>query len=269
MFIDSHAHLQDKRLEAQLESVLVRAKESRVTYIVSNAISEADWPKLSELEHKHQAILACYGIHPWFVHERSPDWLPKLETILRNSRSGVGEIGLDFRKTKANKDEQVEVFRTQLGLAATYHRPAMIHCLSAFKELRESLQALYPLPCGFLLHGYGGSAELVPELLNLGAYFSFSGSVLKGDRNAAKKALQAVPLERLLVETDSPDMLPPLEFRHTLSSAQAPEFNEPCHLGRILYGIAAIRGEDVEEVASCIYENSMRFFSKLLPETTA
>jgi TatD DNase family protein len=252
--IDCHLHLQAPRFEPDRESVLTRALQSGVRRLVCNGTCEYDWPMVAKLAKDHAEIIPCFGLHPWYVGGRSADWLTSLETFLDNQPSGVGEIGLDRWIQDRDEAAQEDAFRVQLALAKEKRRPVMIHCLRAWDQLMAVLRSDGLLPAGMLIHAYGGSADLVGELVKMGAYFSFAGSVLEEKRTKAREALLAVPKDRLLLETDSPDLLPPAGYRLT------DERNEPANLGEILRGVATILNETPEALAQTVWTNSERFF---------
>src|SRR5688572_21737445 len=129
---DCHLHLQDPPLLDRLEEVLVRARRAGVAAFVTNGTTEADWPEVARIAGRFPEVVPCFGLHPWFVAERSPRWLEELERHLRLVPSGVGEIGLDRWKQGLDERAQEEVFRAQLDLARRLGRPAMIHCVKAW-----------------------------------------------------------------------------------------------------------------------------------------
>ncbi|KAF5195929.1 Tatd related dnase [Thalictrum thalictroides] len=164
-----------------------------------------------ESEKYSSCVIPCFGLHPWFIAERSPNWFNILKELLHSTPSStVGEIGLDKGSHGKEIDfkDQVQVFRQQLELAKELQRPVSIHCVSAFGDLLKIMQSIGHLPGGAILHSYLGSAEMVPPLAKLGAYFSISGHTMSMKLEKVKKMLKAVPSDRILLETDSPDALP-------------------------------------------------------------
>ena len=197
MWINAHTHepeLAQNRLE--LDSLFV-----------VNGTSEADWTRVSELAGSNLSILPAYGLHPWFIGQRSLNWQSSLKTFLENSQASLGEIGLDLAMKKPDRVAQEKVFRWQLSLAAERNIPATIHCVKAFGWLTEILRT-NPLPgCGFLLHAFSGSIEMARECLKFGAYFSYSAHFLDERQAARREVFCQLPMERLLVETDAPNQL--------------------------------------------------------------
>lgn len=253
--IDCHNHLQDEKLAADLPQVLERAKAAGVRYFLCNASCPADWPDVQRLASTHSDIIPFFGLHPWYVGQRSENWLDELEQLLLAIPSGIGEIGLDRWLENRDDAAQEEVFRQQLRLAQTLNRPATIHCVQAWGVLCDILKQEWIAPLPFCLHAYGGSAELITPLAEMGAFFSFAGSVLREKNERAKRALAAVPANRLLLETDAPDIMPPRAFQIVDSK----ERNEPANLAGIYKGVAQLRGTSQEELAAMIYDNAKVF----------
>jgi TatD DNase family protein len=253
--IDCHLHLQDPRFSPDLEAVFTRAKNMGVEKFVCNGTCETDWPAVAELAENHPQVIPCFGLHPWYVKDRSADWLGRLETFLDHMPGGVGEIGLDRWIEDRDDEAQEEVFRAQLDLARKKRRPVMIHCLRAWGRLMEILREEKPLTAGMLIHAYGGPAELVAELTAMGAYISFAGTVLEPKRSRTLAAMMVVPRDRLLLETDAPDLSPPKEF--CLNENR----NEPGNLRAILTGVSAILNENEMELAESLWQNGQRFLN--------
>lgn len=166
---------------------------------VVNGTGPDDWILIHEAPH------AAIGLHPWKVKKAAANWqslfLERLPLI-----QGVGEIGLDGL-CDVEMNLQVEAFRWQLLEAAKNNFPVSIHCLKASEPLLHVLKEAGAPKRGFHLHAYAGSAEQVATFVELGAYFSFHAGQLKGNAKKAPQAIQAVPAERLLIETDAPDSL--------------------------------------------------------------
>jgi TatD DNase family protein len=137
----------------------------------------------------------------------------------------------------------------------------MVHCLKAWGWLLEILRDVGPLPGGLLIHAYGGSGEVVQTLAQMGAYFSFGGAVLDPSRQRAREALRQVPLDRLLLETDAPALLPPAGFRpYVLRTAEGEQYNEPANLPAICEGIAALLGLPTDQLIDLTTENAFRLY---------
>ncbi len=274
---DAHNHAHDAWLEPWAERVDADLRAIGLAAAVVNGTCEADWPVVSAFCRRFPWARASYGLHPWDAGNRSADWLDTLRARLAaEPRAAVGEIGLDrwildgarpddprlAGLRRAPLEEQGEVFLKQLALAASEDRPATIHCLQAFGALEGVLRHVATPARGFLLHAYGGPAELVPVFAERGAYFSFNGAFL-AERHAAKReAFRRVPADRLLVETDAPAMPLPAE-RATHALPPAPDgsaVNHPANLAAAYAGLADLLGLPLPALAGQVEENFRRLF---------
>jgi TatD family hydrolase len=222
---------------------------------------------VADLAAQHADIAPSFGLHPWYVSERPADWLDRLRALLEaHPRAGVGEIGLDHAEKHLDPADQMRVFLDQLALARDLGRPASIHCRRAWGALQEALARTGPLPAGFVVHSYSGSRELIPALAGCGGYFSYSGSLTYPDNRRGAESAQAVPLDRLLIETDSPDILPYGASRP--SAAEGSEgghvegANEPANLVLVLQRLADLRATPAEDLAAAMWQNSLRLFRR-------
>lgn len=262
MLIDAHNHLQEEVLVPYVDGVIERARQAGVGEMWCNGTAEDDWQAVLDLAKADSEVVPFFGLHPWFVKERSPDWLAELERFLDAGPSGVGEIGLDRLVKKADEAAQEEVFRAQLDLARRHDLPVTIHCLKAWGWMLEVLRDMAPSLPLMLIHAYGGAAELVQPLTDLGAWFSFAGSVLDERHMRARAALQAVPLDRLLIETDAPALIPPEPYRpYTLMTDDGHIYNEPANLPAIAEGIAELLGMPAQRLAELTADNAARFLA--------
>jgi TatD DNase family protein len=211
---DAHCHLQDPRVLSVAPSLIRAATAAGVARFAVNGTSEKDWHLVKQMAEEYPSVVPCFGLHPWWVPERSPDWMDSLRRFFAETpEAAVGEIGLDKGSHGKTIDfgEQVEVFQQQLELAKELNKPVSVHCVRAFGDLLEILKRTGPFPAGVLLHSYLGSAEMVSSLEILGCYFSLSGFLTGMKSTKAKKMLKSMPLDRILLETDAPDALPKLD----------------------------------------------------------
>lgn len=224
---DAHLHLQDHRLAPFREQIIKDMKATGIKHCVVNGTSPDDWEQVSQLAKQHPDLIKpSFGLHPWKEIEKG--WEEKLLHYLdTHPNAGIGECGLDRWMKNYDIEKQKQVFLTQLNIATEKNLPLSIHCLKAWGVLLEILET-NPLPKrGFLLHSYNGSTELVPRLAKLGAYFSLSGYFLHPRKQQVRETFQQIPPDRLLLETDAPDMLPPDEaIKHSLPD----QLNHPANL---------------------------------------
>lgn len=231
--IDCHLHLQDLRLAESpdgLAGIVSTLRSVGVRRLVVNGTSPGDWAAVERLAQELPEAIPSFGLHPWRTDGAPADWLIRLETLLsRHPGAGVGEIGLDRWIRPRDFGRQKEAFLAQLDLAKRFRRPTTIHCLEAWGSLLESLEsAMLPRPA--LLHSYGGPREMVPRFLDLGCYFSISGYFFRPEKAHKLAVFDGVPQDRILLETDAPDMLPPPEMvRFPIAAAPSGEGKAPNH----------------------------------------
>lgn len=262
LIFDAHNHLHDARLAPHLPAVLEELRTLGLGAAVVNGTREADWNAVAALSRAHSRIVPSYGLHPWHAPERSPDWLATLRGFLAGAPgAGLGEIGLDRWIEGHDLPDQQTVFAAQLALASAENRPATIHCIRAWGALWEIIRS-DPLPVrGFLLHAYGGPEEMVEGFLERGAYFSFPAYFLHERKGAQREVFRRIPAERLLVETDAPDLLPPEENNpHPLRDAAGKALNHPANLSLAYTALAGLRGVELGTLAALVAENFDRLF---------
>lgn len=251
--IDAHNHLQQF---ADPDRILAEARQEGVTAMLVNGTCEQDWSEVEELAHRHPEVIPSFGLHPWQVPERSPNWQAGLrEFLLRNPQAALGECGLDRWKKPFNLTDQIECLQFQLNLAHELQRPVTIHCLQAWGPLLDLLSAQSSLP-PFLLHAYSGSQELVAPFSELGAYFSFNGYFLHKRKAKIRDTFYHIPSDRLLLESDAPSMLPPPSQQFfTLPNNQ----NHPGNLKMHFQALVPFLGEKEETLGIQLAKNFQNF----------
>jgi len=235
-----------------VDAMMARARKIGVARVLCCGTREGDWGALAALAARHPEVLPAYGVHPWFIETLSPEWVNALGQRLTESRAAVGEIGLDFAVDGLDRGKQEAVFLAQLRLAKALERPVSIHCRKAWGRLVDLLKQEGGLPHGGAIHAFSGSVEMVKVCERLGVFFSFSGSITRPGNLKAKKAAAAVAPDRLLIETDSPDMLP--------EDTPGP-LNEPAHVIHVVNTLATIRKTTPEKVAAMTWENAVGVFT--------
>ena len=253
---DAHIHLQDDRLRPLLDEAVKAARAAEVGHWVCCGSAENDWAEVRALAQKIPGVIPSFGLHPWYVRERSQAWLARLREFLHSVPSAVGEIGLDHAIEPRNDDEQESVFVEQIQLAREMNRPFSIHCRRAWGRLMPLLSQHAPYPAGFLIHSYSGGPDLVPEFAKLGAYFSFSGSITFSGNKKGHRSVRAVPADRLLIETDAPDIPPYIPDQ----PAARPELNVPANLIHVLNAMAELRGWTAEKTTESTWKNCRTLF---------
>lgn len=259
---DAHNHLQDERLDAWRAQLLQALPEAGVAEMVVNGSSEQDWGQVAELARSHAWVRPAFGLHPWYVKQRSQVWREVLEEwLLFFPGAVVGETGLDRWIAEPDVAAQMECFLWQLEWAARQGRALTVHCLRAFGLLDQVLREAVLPERGFLLHSYGGPAEMVAGFARMGAYFSVSPYFAHERKQAQLEVFKTVPLDRLLIETDAPDMWPPTAVNpNPMSSMDGSEVNSPMNLRFAYEMVAEVRGMPMEELVGVVGENYRRLF---------
>lgn len=252
---DAHCHLQDEGLADKLDGIFARAQEAGVSRVICCGVEEADWQRVLLLKEKYpDIIIPSFGLHPWYLKNRSNKWLTDLESFIHAVPSGVGEFGLDFALADYDIEEQKEVFLAHLDLANKYKRPVSLHCRKAWDVLLELLERNGPLVYGGIIHSFSGSPEIVARVEKFNLGISFSGSITRSGNKKGKKALVAVSSDHLVIETDSPDIVP----------VGVEGFNEPANLHLVIQAVAAELGKTEQEIAGITGKNAARIFGALL-----
>jgi TatD DNase family protein len=254
---DAHNHLHDDRLSSALEQIVAELPSLGWQGCVVNGTCEKDWPAVAALARRFSRVTPAFGLHPWFAKERSASWFDTLRRFLdENPRACVGEIGLDRWIRDYDIADQEKVFTAQLQLAADRNIAASIHCLKAWGHLEDVLKTNSRPARGFLIHSYCGSAEMISPLAKLSAYFSISGYFAHDRKSEQREVFKKVPIDRLLVETDAPDMLPPRE----LIAFPNGDVNDPRNLLNIYKFAAALFNMPVSDFAARIETNFKSLF---------
>jgi TatD DNase family protein len=257
VWTDAHNHLHDPRL-GDAEPVIAAMRAAGVERCVVNATREEDWSAVEALAIAHpEFVVPAFGIHPWHAHTATDGWRERLAGLLeKHPQASIGEVGLDTWISSPSMEIQRPVFIGQVRLACEMQRPLTIHCLKAWGALFEAF-AEAPPPPAFLMHSFGGSFETARRLVPLGACFSFSGYFLHAKKSAVLEVFRQLPHDRILLETDAPDMHPPDEFVTYPLSGKA---NHPANLPAIGEALALALGMSAEKLADLTRANTARCF---------
>lgn len=259
MLIDAHVHLQEPSLLDRLDDVMASCRAEGVKLMLCNGTKPADWADVAAIASKYEEVVPCFGVHPWFVQEAGELWESMLRDFLTRHESAVGECGIDRWIEPRDEALQERTFRRQLQLAAELNRPCTVHCLRAWGWLMDVLASEKRLPT-MLIHSFGGSAELIEPLSGMNSYFSFAGSIFERKREKLRDAAKAVPLDRLLVETDAPALIPPEgRRRYQVVSADGEVQNHPANLPLVYEGLSELRGIQLAELKGQVEANMKRF----------
>ena len=260
-FIDVHTHLHDSRIIENALDIVRRAQDAGVETIATCATMEENFGITAQLYEEFACVVPFFGIHPWFLDTLSPDWAKNLGQWLEKIPAGVGETGLDFMGKGTDRDLQVKVFKTHLNLACDLKRPINIHVRKAWDAIVNILKYHGPLAAGGVIHSYSGSADLIPVLEKFNLHISFSGSVTRPNAKKVGLALKAVSLDRIVFETDTPDIVP--QFILDAYPGKTP-LNEPANVPEIVRVAAERRNMDFQNLAGHGYENSLHLLDSVL-----
>ncbi len=251
-FFDTHAHIGLIHEDPIEQLIIVKeAKQEGVTGILSICNNLHDFFQIYDNLSTAGNVYHSVGVSPSEVTNPGRDWEQKIEEGVSLPRVvAIGEIGLDYYRKFGDKDSQIELFIRQLELASRLGYPVVIHNREAGTDVLEILQEKLP-PKGGILHCYSEDWQYAQRALELDLYISFAGNVTyRNARNLHETAVN-MPLDRMLVETESPFMVP---------SAHRGKRNKPAYLRDTVEFIAELREEPLEEVAAAVYENSLRVF---------
>ncbi|MCL2069803.1 MAG: TatD family hydrolase [Treponema sp.] len=251
-YFDTHAHI-GLICEDPIEQLIViqEARQASVHRLVSICNSLIDFAKIYENLKSATNVYHAVGVSPSEVQNPGRDWIATIEHSARLPRVlAIGEIGLDYYRKFGDKKSQIELFITQLDLAAKLNLPVIIHNRDAGKDVLDILKDRLP-PRGGLLHCYSENAEYAEKALDLNLYFSFAGNLTYRNAKNLHETIEMLPLDRMLIESESPFMVP-ADYRG--------KRNMPKYLpitGRFL---AEMLDMAEEELAAALWENSNRFF---------
>ncbi len=250
-FFDSHCHLDARAFDADRDAVLSRAWSAGVADLVLPATTMDSWPGISAVAQQHTQVYPAYGLHPMFMTQHQEIHLDALERWLYEPGEAVaiGECGLDFFIPEADAPRQRHFFHTQLDIAQRCKLPVIVHARRALDEVLMALRK-YPGLQG-VVHSFSGSRQQAWQLLDRGFYLGIGGPVTYPRAQRLRSIAASMPLEFLLLETDSPDQ-PDIDWRG--------QRNEPERLPRICTEIAQLRVISPEQLAHATQANARRLF---------
>lgn len=247
---DTHAHYADRAFDEDRFELLDKLPEMGVKYVMLASSSVEDTAENAAIAQKYGYIYAASGVHPESVDENPENYLDIVrETALSSQKiKAIGEIGLDYHYDGYSREKQLKLFEEQLILAKELDLPVIVHSRDACEDTLNMLKKHRPKG---VVHCFSGSAETAKEIIKLGMYIGFTGVLTFKNAKKALKALEEVPLDKLLLETDCPYMAP-VPFR-----------GKRCDSSMIAYTAAAaaeIKGIDTQEIIDITCENGKRFY---------
>ncbi len=247
---DSHSHLDAPEFDADREAVIARAEAAGVQYQLVPAVGFASWPATKAACALRPGLKAAYGLHPMFLEQHRPEHLDALpDWIERENPAAVGEFGLDFFVDGLDADSQRFYFVRQLEIAREFDLPVVLHARRAVDEVIATIRRMGALRG--VVHSWSGSEEQAAQLWRLGFSLGIGGPVTFERAQRLRRTVAAMPIEHLLLETDSPDQP---------DAARRGQRNEPAFLIDVLRAVAQLRGEDEAVIAEATTRNAEALF---------
>ena len=254
MYVDSHCHLNFPELAADLPAILDRMAANQVTHALVVSVNMPEWPSLMSLVEPQANLWASVGVHP--DYEDTPD--PTAQELTRLSAHpkvvAIGETGLDYYRLSEPLDWQRERFRRHIGVARDTGLPLIVHTRASAEDTVRMLREEKAAEVGGVMHCFTENWDVAQAALDQNFYISLSGIVTFKNAQVVHEVAAKVPLDRLLIETDSP-YLAPVPYRGKL--------NDPSKVIHVAEKIADLRGIPVAEVARASTENFFRLFNKI------
>ena len=251
MFIDSHCHLDFPELAQNLPDLMANMAANQVTHALCVAVDLPDFPRVRALAEQHENIFASVGVHPDYQDTPEPT-VAQLVALADHPRIvAIGETGLDYFRLKGDLEWQRERFRTHIRAARESAKPLIIHTREAAEDTLKIMREEGANEVGGVMHCFTENWEVADRAMELGFYISFSGIVTFKKALTIKEVALKTPLERMLIETDSP-YLAPVPFRG--------KQNEPALVKHVAEEIARIRGDSVENIGQSTSRNFFKLF---------
>ena len=252
MLFDTHAHLDDDRFDKDRDETIIQCQRDGVELILNAGSNIETSVKAIALSKKYEFIYAAVGVHPHDAAEMDEETAGVLAALAGNRKvRAIGEIGLDYHYDLSPRDVQKQRVVEQIDLARQLKLPIIVHDREAHGDVMDIFKKTRIKEVGGVLHSFSGSAEMALECIKLGLYISISGPVTFENARKTVEAVKQVPLDMLLIETDSP-YLTPVPYRG--------KRNYPGYVRLVAEKIAEIKGISFEEVARQTLENGKRLF---------
>lgn len=251
MLVDSHCHLDFSGLAERLPDVLAAMREREVGAALCIGVNLEDFPKVLEIAMQADNLYATVGVHPEYSDVEEPDEARLLALAAHPKVLGIGETGLDYYWHKDKPEWQRQRFRTHIRAARRCGKPLVVHTRDSAADTLQLMREEGADTVGGVMHCFTENWEIASQALDLGFHLSFSGIVTFKNASIVKEVAQKCPLDRLLVETDSP-YLAPAPYRG--------KPNEPAYVHFVAEEIARLRDLPLQAVAEATTENFRRLF---------
>jgi TatD DNase family protein len=250
-FVDSHCHINFPELAGDLEGVLARMADAGVSHALCVSVSLETFPEVLAIAERHPNVLASVGVHPDHTEGAEPDAATLVKLASNPRVVAIGETGLDYYRLKGDLEWQRRRFRVHLQAARSACKPLIIHTREAGEDTIRLMQEESAREVGGVMHCFTESWTVAEAALNQGFYISFSGILTFRNASALREVAAKVPLDRTLIETDSP-YLAPVPHRGKL--------NQPAYVRHVAETLAAVKQVPLDNVAQATSENFQRLF---------
>ena len=257
MIFDTHAHYDDKQFDEDRDQILSSMQEQGVGTIVDASATVDSWERVLELTRRYSFVYGMIGVHPDEVGDLNEENFARMEQLLHEEKVvAVGEIGLDYYWDKEPEVQNAQRywFRRQMELARETNLPVIIHSRDAAADTMEVMKEVHAEEIPGVIHCYSYSREMAQEFIKMGYYIGVGGVVTFKNAKKLKETVEAIPLERILLETDCPYMAPE-PHRGTR--------NDSSNIPFVIAKIAELKGITAEEVERVTEENAGRLFTKV------
>lgn len=251
MYIDSHCHLNFPELSSKLDEILAHMRENQVTHALCVSVELDKLPEILHLAEQHDNLYASVGVHPDYELENEPDQSLLLSLASHPKVVAIGETGLDYYRLQGDLEWQRKRFRTHIRAAIEANKPLIIHTRSAAEDTIKLMHEESAHKAGGVMHCFTESMEVALAAIEMNFYISFSGIVTFKNALAIKEVARQIPLDRILIETDSP-YLAPVPFRGKL--------NQPAYVKYVAEEIARLRGVSTDDIGRASSENFKKLF---------
>ena len=252
MIFDTHAHYDDEQFDADREELLSGMKAGGVGMIVDAAATVASWDKILELTEKYPFLYGSVGVHPDEVGDLNEENFARMSELAdRKKIVAIGEIGLDYYWPEPDHETQKKWFLRQLDLAREIKKPVIIHSRDAAKDTVDLMTEAHAEEIGGVIHCYSYTKETAKIFLDMGFYFGIGGVLTFKNAKKLKEAVEYIPMDRIVLETDCPYLAPEPNRGKRNSSLNIPY---------VIAAMAQIKGITEEEVRKAAWDNSLRLY---------
>ena len=252
-FVDSHCHINFPELYQNIDSILSKMSSNKVTHALCVSVTLDKLPDIFKIANTYAHIFASVGVHPDYEDIEEPSVEELCRLAKENKVVAIGETGLDYFRVQGDLTWQRDRFRTHIKAAILSNLPLIIHTRNAAEDTLKIMREEGANQVGGVMHCFTESLDVALEAIKLNFYISFSGIVTFKNATDLKEVVKAIPLDRMLIETDSP-YLAPVPYRGKI--------NDPSNVVHVAEEIAKLKNISVEEVGQVTTQNFFKLFSK-------